>query len=373
VKDPEYLRQVDVLTQKLFKSVQDTEQHVTRASADRAEASKQHRAEAKKAEAILNKSNFDAVSQIDKASAYASTCLTRLQHEHCALGTVLLVCQRRLELREGRPTQELEDSSGLEKALLHEEKILTSYRDSTLVLGGDLMTKIDMAAKLRNGVSGQRANMRAAIRRNKNESKLYSSCPSPAGSTGLAQIGSPMLPGSPYVDPADQLRQSMTEAANHRDTMSGLIKEALDLNNHVDDLGRQSDSLIAQSQREAAQANRQVVLLLERNTLETTELTKKIRSRITDADSALAVAEKMLGKSRKKLNPDDGEAMAKLMESETAVEELRTTRRDLQEDLYRKTVTLNIDEQCRRVTPQWAASRQRQTGSTTRPGGPWKQ
>merc|ERR1712048_1199120 len=78
-------------------------------------------------------------------------------------------------------------------------------------------------------------------------------------------------------------------------------------------------------------------------------------SQVTDADFALLTAERTLERSVRKLDPDDAAALSKFAASKGMVEELRSTRRDLQEDLWRKTVLLNIDEACRRVTPQWAA------------------
>ena len=82
--------------------------------------------------------------------------------------------------------------------------------------------------------------------------------------------------------------------------MTGLDLQASELNAEVRDLAKQADSLIAQSQAEAAHASRQVTALLERSTVEVTEYTKKLRSRITDADYALSVAEKMLSRTIKK-------------------------------------------------------------------------
>merc|ERR1712176_33371 len=82
---------------------------------------------------------------------------------------------------------------------------------------------------------------------------------------------------------------------------------------------------------------------------------KAMRTHVTDADFALMVAERTLERSVRKLDPDDAAALSKFAASKGMVEELRSTRRDLSEDLWRKTVGLNIDEACRKVTPQWAA------------------
>lgn len=339
------IERVKNLTAQLFKNVKETEDLIFRGNGDKvAKERKQREAFKSKVNARI-KDSLDSVWVTDEASSMAASCLSRLQHDHYSLGAALMVCSRRLELREGRPPQESKEDR-LQEALAAEQEILNSAREAMLVLGGELMRRIDELNKVRTEISAETAQ----VRREANEAdkqgnhNALNSAPNSVASTPRASVMR-----SP---------QSFRNNEDMKERHQALIvmgKRASELQAEVGDLSQRTDILLTQSKAAADQSAAHVSGTLQRRTGEASALTRTMRSHVTNADFALLVAERTLEKSVRKLDPDDAQALSKFAASKGMVEELRCTKKDLQEDLWRKTVSLNIDEACRRVTPQWAA------------------
>jgi len=334
------LARVQALSRELFKHVNDTETIINKGYTNKKLVKSREVSEIKMKAIRRVKEGLGMVQVADEAAGTGSFCLSRLQHEHYALGASLMVCQRRLELREGRPPQSAKEEDTMQDALLSEQEILTSAREAMLVLGGELMRRIDEVAKVRNDISGETAQIRRdAVDQSggalgaKSVASSVASSPRAGGTPG----GKGVSPGMTLLKGTD------------------LTKRTYELRSEMDDLQVRTDSLISQSQRAASQASAHVNEILQQRTNVDGNLTRKMRSHVTDADFALLVAERALDRTVRKLDPDDAQALSRFAASKGMVEELRSTRKDLSEDLWRRTVSLNIDEACRKVTPQWAA------------------
>lgn len=340
---------IQALSKELFKHVKETENLIHKCQSDR------HHAKQKAKDDFRNKLNarvkdsLEAVFMADEANGLAAFCLSSLQHEHYALGAKLMVCDRRLELREGRPPQESKEDS-LQNALLAEQEILNNAREAMLVLGGELMRKIDELTKVRNDIAGECAAIRhdATIAHKQGTELKFNSantsvCSTPRSSTMEAMKSTSTAPGD------------HKKFAERNTTLKHGAKRITELQAEVEELRTRTETLITKSKQAADQAQALVTSTLSKRTNQINSLTRKMRSHVTDADFALLVAERALDRSVRKLDPDDAEALSRFAASKGMVEELRSTRKDLSEDLWRKTVGLNIDEACRKVTPQWAA------------------
>eukprot|EP00929_Paragymnodinium_shiwhaense_P001447 TRINITY_DN101685_c0_g1_i1.p1 TRINITY_DN101685_c0_g1~~TRINITY_DN101685_c0_g1_i1.p1 ORF type:complete len:405 (+),score=112.21 TRINITY_DN101685_c0_g1_i1:85-1299(+) len=354
---------IQALSKELFKHVKETETLIHKCQSDRQQAKLKAAGDFRAKVSARIKDSLDAVLAADESNSLASFCLSSLQHEHYALGARLMVCERRLELREGRPPQESKEDS-LQNALFAEQEILNNAREAMLVLGGELMRKIDELTKVRNDIAGECA----AIRR---EAALQEKQGSPMLSIGSSALNTPhssVDSGRPPT-PAEHKR-----FAERNTTLKNGSKRIVELQAEVEDLRIRTEALVSRSKQAADQAATLVNSMLSKRTNQVNALTRKMRTHVTDADFALLVAERALDRSVRKLDPDDAEALSRFAASKGMVEELRSTRKDLSEDLWRKTVGLNIDEACRKVTPQWAAgcSERAPTGkkaATGRSGG----
>merc|ERR1712037_333181 len=98
---------------------------------------------------------------------------------------------------------------------------------------------------------------------------------------------------------------------------------------------------------------------------ELSSLGKNMKDQAKEVDYTIVAAERSLFATRRQLGRGDKDGLARMAATNLLLDDLRTTRTDLQHDILSKTHCLNLDESCRKVTAQMATEKKRQRPMTT--------
>jgi hypothetical protein len=142
------------------------------------------------------------------------------------------------------------------------------------------------------------------------------------------------------------------------------IGKAEELLLRVDTFVTKSEEAIHRSQSQGRIATMAVERSLAKRCTELSNLKKDLEFQIKDTSAGIADGEKGLDKFCRRANLSDKAQAAKLEGALKLLEGLKATKIELQENLRCKIEALNIDNSCRRITPQVAAETQTRPAST---------
>jgi len=285
----------------------------------------------------------------DEAITKASSCLRKLQHERYARYAALQVCDRRLELRQERPEEEqVKDIA--QEALESEQKTLTVARQQLFELEEQARNLLKELSGIRNRLTADAANRRFAVELDR---AAIISISTGGGATSAPVHGHDMLEAG---------------ADNPLDTKE-LHKKAVDLEESVDQLCQKTDSKIFQTRQECLRSSAKVENALMHNCKNLSDLGKELKDQAKEVDYTILQAERSLWRNKKKVGANDKVAQSKFDSTTSLLGDLRQTRQMLQNDIACKTVSLVVDENCRKVTPQKASCRRRPASSGARVQG----
>eukprot|EP00927_Polykrikos_kofoidii_P046261 TRINITY_DN40472_c0_g1_i1.p1 TRINITY_DN40472_c0_g1~~TRINITY_DN40472_c0_g1_i1.p1 ORF type:complete len:432 (+),score=67.96 TRINITY_DN40472_c0_g1_i1:47-1297(+) len=336
--DVEQLKRIQALSEEVSRDIKESSDNEARERKVRMEADRKRRGQLKVQLDRSVRGILDANKIADDASGCASSLMNRLQHEHYAVGAALLVCERRLELRTGRP-QEDETLDDVKEALVFEQDVLLTARDAMLALGNEVTRVTDQLSQVRGDISREKAQIRREV-----------TCADRYQAATPSNSSAPSTPRTPRT--AAELWETSTGLHNLADR----IDHVLNLQGVVEELRRRTDKLIDNCSRATGQATRRVHDGLQRRASEQKKVVQNARIHLQKADHALTVAEQALERSVRKLNPNDTRSLAIFAANKSRVEEALSLRKSLGENVWAGKQILNVDEACLRVTPQWAAS-----------------
>mmetsp|Transcript_6705 Transcript_6705/g.14613 ORF Transcript_6705/g.14613 Transcript_6705/m.14613 type:complete len:300 (-) Transcript_6705:67-966(-) len=138
-----------------------------------------------------------------------------------------------------------------------------------------------------------------------------------------------------------------------------LIKRCIELLSNVDSFIEKSEDAIQRSRRDARIVTTLVSKSLARRTFDLSSMKKSLEQHIGDVNYAIAQAERGVEKQEKRIPPSDKVRQQKLHDTKLLLKDLLKTRRELVEDLRCKICALDLDNACRRVTPQIASEKKR--------------
>lgn len=281
----------------------------------------------------------------DDAIIKAQACLRKLQHERYARFAALQVCDRRLELRQQRPEEEqIKDAA--QEALESEQKTLTLVRQQLFELEEQARNLLKELSGIRARLTADAASRRFAVELDR---AAIISISTGSGATSAPVHG-----------------QDLLESGDNTLDTKELHKNAVDLEESVELLCQKTESKITNSRQEARRTSTKVEIALMHNTRNLTDLGKELKYQVKEVDYTILQAERSLWRSKKKVGANDKVAQSKFNSTTDLLGDLRQTRSDLQHDIASKTVSLMVDENCRKVTPQVAASRRRPASSGAR-------
>lgn len=256
---------------------------------------------------LLNTDNSLALLRQNRALAFAS----------------LQVCKRRTQLRDRRPKTEL-IKDYVTIALESEQKLLEAARDEFLQMEAEGKKVNEDLTTMRLFLSQDTGSRRLCMKKD-------------------AQSLRPHL-----EPPADKQRPppEINEGASRT-----MLEDTFQLLERSNKHRERTIAAVARIKEESRAAVVRTESCLEKRTDELTVLEKELKAHMNDCDSAIAVSERSLDKSNKRLDPTDAGKKEKLIRDAAVMEQLKKHKDKLHAEIQNKFIALEIDNMCRRVTP----------------------
>lgn len=337
----------------------------------------------------LIKALEDRHESIEDTIRQVGECLFQVQRAHRSKWAPLNVCERRLELRDTRPLQELVRDH-TQEALEHERQTLIESRqelndqiaackDGLLQLDKLKAEVVEDLSQKRHGLRVDRTCLSPSTTKTKSQER-----------TVLPQLGEV----SNYSLPPKE--GSVTDENAKSSDTKALIHKAVKMEEDAMKLCNESDAVMLQTKRECQRASSQSQASLARRAEETDVLKRQVEVQMREIDEAIAQTEMSLGRTKKKLETQETplkalnsqismwgdqkssntgtkdpvyEEMEAHLESvkknvkqlqtkynntKTLLEHLKESQQHLREDYRCKLLALKIEDACLKVTPRKA-------------------
>mmetsp|Transcript_13495 Transcript_13495/g.31753 ORF Transcript_13495/g.31753 Transcript_13495/m.31753 type:complete len:691 (+) Transcript_13495:109-2181(+) len=347
----------------------------------------------------------DRIDSLDDTMRQVGECMFQLQRAMRSKFGPLSVCERRLELREGRPSQE-KQSDGTQQALEREKTALEKARQELSDLVQTTKEMLINLEEVRGELAQALAHKRATL---KSDRSCFSPrpplCKTPVQEKDKEKVVLPKVPNSPRDSQLQQSQGSQGggEAQEHPASKADpktLLSKAAKMQEDALQLMTDADAVILRTQQETASANVETIAAMSIQHRQTNKLRKQLEAQLADVDATILASERLQTKTVKKLRDheqpmrlldkqfqdlrhmreEEGETeegkrdpvraeleahlqqIHKSMEEQTAkleatdkmLEQLREARQKLVEDLRGKNLVLKIEDTCLKVSPRKA-------------------
>mmetsp|Transcript_122183 Transcript_122183/g.317510 ORF Transcript_122183/g.317510 Transcript_122183/m.317510 type:complete len:477 (-) Transcript_122183:69-1499(-) len=315
------------------------------------------------------------MKEIEEAMVQAEGVHSRLTHERYARFACLKVCERRLELRQGRPARELFHDA-TQDALERERQVLNNARKELLQAQGEARRTLDELKAIRSDLSRETGSRRLAMHHDLATMRstlvpvpMMSSSPSsssaaPAhGCMGLSTSAS-----APSLVAGAEQHEAPSSTFGSANPQQQIQRSVL-LVESVYALKRRSEHMIVKIREESRAATKRVAEALAKRTKELSDMKKQFEAHLADVEHTHAKAERALAVEEARVDPtaEDATQQERLEILRSAVRDLASSKENLTEDLRNKIAALDIDNSCRRCTPQMACEPKKLQPSASSP------
>eukprot|EP00747_Dinoflagellata_sp_TGD_P024311 gnl/TRDRNA2_/TRDRNA2_130462_c0_seq1.p1 gnl/TRDRNA2_/TRDRNA2_130462_c0~~gnl/TRDRNA2_/TRDRNA2_130462_c0_seq1.p1 ORF type:complete len:585 (-),score=111.25 gnl/TRDRNA2_/TRDRNA2_130462_c0_seq1:125-1879(-) len=344
----------------------------------------------------LIKALEDRHDSVEDTERQVGECLFTLQRSHRAKWAPLNVCERRLELREQRPLQELTRDQPQE-LLEHERQTLIEARQELLDHSQsckEMHAALDqMKSELIRDLSHKRHTSRidrTAAKHDRHHreedeaDRLFLPSLNDVSNFNLPPTACGRAPGTGHEN----------EYGRQEDTRT-LLSRAVKMEEDAMRLCNECDAVMLHTKRECTRASNQASVSLMRRCEDTAQLKRKLEAQLIESDETISAAERSLTKTKKKLLMHDAplrdlnrkmalrvrrvtvedirdhvtdelevqlesvKTMVKMLSdkyenTKDVVEKLKANREQMVEDIKCKTAALKIDDTCVKVTARKA-------------------
>lgn len=274
----------------------------------------------------------DRIESVEDSIRQVGECLFQLQRAHRSKWGPLNVSERRLEIRDGRPLQELVRDH-VQSALEHERQTLIESRqelaDQIQVCKETLISLDELKSKLLLDLSHKRHGLR-----------IDRSCLSPGRPIGqgpnkeqerlvlpqVTHVAFYTSPPSPRG--AERGSGDRRETGRQMDTRS-LIQLAVKMEEEAMQLCNESDAVMLHTKRECASANAESMTCLARRVDETDDLRRQLEQQLSETASAISHTERSITKTMKKLK--DHEQPLRILDKQFDLRNKRTSREGIRD------------------------------------------
>ncbi|CAJ1364679.1 unnamed protein product, partial [Effrenium voratum] len=290
-----------------------------------------------------------SIRDIEEAITQVEGSVTRLVHMRYARFADLKVCEKRLQLRERRPARE-NFADSVDEALNRERAVLERARQDLLTLEAEAQRYLSDLQAMRIELSRDTGARRLQV-----ESEL-------------AHMRSATGPSLPEVNkPAHQVIKLLTE-----EEAKSLKERSVAVIARSNQLPGRAERLTLRIRQEGEQATKRSGKQLAAKTRELSEFKKHLEENIRGVEHTHSQACQALTKEEGRLETVMGDkalqdTKMRVEELRAMVQELQQTQQALVEELRCKAAALEIDNSCRRVTPQAAAEPPKLTSSASAP------
>jgi len=284
------------------------------------------------------KGDEERIFGTDSARQQAMACISSLHHARYSHFAASQVTDRRLQLRRERAPHLRTGSSGerpptvprhdsVQGALVRERRNLIVARERLMELEQLAKLVIQDLEAVRGYLSQDAAKRRFSMEQDRAYIISFGSVTSGAG-----------------VEPPEIDEAGVVQACETQQHVSSL-------EDRVQNICATSASDVKKFRNEFMQVHAQLEELLSLSTSSLGDLGKRLKGQAKEVDVTTRMAERSLGEIKKKnLTKGDKLGASKVAALESMVGDLRLTRDALQEDIRAKSVLLDIDERCRKVT-----------------------
>jgi hypothetical protein len=336
----------------------------------------------------------DRIESVEGTIRQCGECLFSLQRAYRSKFAPLSVCERRLEIRKARPAEELEKDKCQEcleverKTLLKTRQVLSQMMDKLK----ECLVTLDRA----------KGDLMEDLRHKRHSLRINRSCfhsarkPRPekedAGGSVTKTAGGERLV-LPAVRDAAPPTEEYLQTKQHDNNTRALMEKALRLEEDSVRLMNEGDRAMLQTTQECNEASGRARATLSRWVSEVTALKQQLEAQLRDTDDTIAQTDNALQKTKarvvlheKPLRTLDQQLSARsqratkkdsrdpvrnemVWEIETLqksvqchmgkfeatakiLEQLKTSKKQLQDDIRLKAAALKIDDACLRVTPR---------------------
>lgn len=325
----------------------------------------------------LTRALEDRVESVEDTIRQVGECLFQLQRAQRAKWAPLNVCERRLEIRDQRPLQELvRDHLG--EALEHERQTLIEARHELADQIEATKETLSVMDAIKNELLVDLQHLRQAHRHDRAVANAE------ALGAGTDRL---VLPGLTQRD----VRLSQVPVPK-TDEVRVILDKALKTEENAMRLCNACDAAMLNTKRECQKASAQSVASMSRRIAETAELKKRLEEQVAETDATVTQAERQLQRTKKELHHNRTllsrhitmiEQQSKLSgmhnmvgsdlemqmqhlkkvvdantnkvnETKRLVENLLESKRQMNDDLRCKNQALKIDDSCMKVTPRKA-------------------
>mmetsp|Transcript_17825 Transcript_17825/g.39080 ORF Transcript_17825/g.39080 Transcript_17825/m.39080 type:complete len:598 (-) Transcript_17825:78-1871(-) len=310
----------------------------------------------------------DRMESVEDTIRQIGECLFSLQRAHRSKWAPLNVCERRLELRESRPLQELVRDH-CQEALEHERQCLIEARQEIADQMENCKTMLVNLDSMRDQLVDDLQHKRHALR-------IDRSCLGPLKVVHVRAQDRLVLPQlqdvANYGAPPSPQGAEVGTGGEHEDSRQAdsnqLIANAMRLEEDAIRLCNESDAIMLHTKRETQRACMEAQKAVTRRADETNALRRKLEAQMMETDQMVSHTEMSLAKMKKKLDAHD--APLRVLDKQFAMRGKRTTREGIRDPVHeemethlhslKKSVTL-ISGKCRNtgdVLDQLKASKQ---------------
>lgn len=338
----------------------------------------------------------DRIESVEDTMRQVGECLFQLQRAFRSKWAPLNVCERRLQLREARPQQEL-IRDACQEALENERQTLIESRQ-------ELADQVDSMKEMLISLDKVKGELIEDMQHKRHALRIDRSCLDPKKPVSTRQFQDRLvLPALQevvhYGAPPSPKNMDSGTGHQHEEsrqaTARELITKAVKCEEDAMRLCNESDAVMIHTKRECTRACNQAQTELARRVDETHHLRKQLEAQLQKTDETIAQTEMSLAKTKKKLESHEQPLRAldkqfamrsartdregirdpvhdemeghldtvkknlrtltdKWQNTTAILEQLRATKQRLQEDFRCKCVAQKIDDACIKVTPKKA-------------------
>lgn len=344
--------------------------------------------------ADLSQTLVDRINAIEDSIRQLGACLFGLQRAYRSKWAQLNVCERRMELRDGRPLQELVRDN-LQAALENERQVLIEARQ-------ELNDHITGTKQMLTALEAMKGELIEDLQHKRHAMRIDRGCMLPDKPTRKAadRIFLPSLPEitNYTLPPAPKDQAPGTGMQNEEDrcgeTMARITR-AIRLEENVMGMIAENDACVRHCNSECKAANAKVCWCMDGSNHQTEHLKEALMEQMRQVDATIAEAERSLARTKKKLESHNQplrclnkqfalrdrrtdrehirdpvtdnmevhlesvkksvkELTSKWQGTKNVLDHLKASKAQMAEDLKMKNIALKIDDQCRKVTPKKA-------------------
>mmetsp|Transcript_61358 Transcript_61358/g.142803 ORF Transcript_61358/g.142803 Transcript_61358/m.142803 type:complete len:470 (-) Transcript_61358:47-1456(-) len=300
----------------------------------------------------------DRIESVEDTIRQVGECLFQLQRAFRSKWSTLNVCERRLQLRDGRPQQEL-IRDACQDALEHERQTLVESRQEIADHVDSLKEMLISLEKVKGELIDDMQHKRHALR-------IDRSCLDTRTPASARQIRDrfvlPVLQevvhyGGPPSPKEAEFGSGHQQEEARQVTAKELIGKAVQREEDAMRLCNESDAVMIHTKRECTRACNQAQAELTRRVDETQHLRRQLEAQIHETDEAIAQMEMSLVGTKKKM--ESHEQPLRALDKQFAMRSGRTEREGIRDPVHDEleghldTVKKNV----KTLTDKWQATK----------------